>query len=57
MACKSCKQKKEMSSEEKFQRTSDLVDRWIPWFLLIWSLFALYGIFKFSQSVVSLFTK
>jgi hypothetical protein len=57
MACKSCKQKKEMMGEEKFQRTSDLVEKWIPWFLLGWSLFAVYGIFKFVELIISLFTK
>lgn len=57
MACKECKQKKEMMGEEKFQRTSDLVEKWIPWFLLGWSLFAVYGIFKFVELIILLFTK
>jgi len=61
MACKSCKQKKELMSqpvfpnEDKFDRTSNLVEKWIPWFLLVWSLFAIYGIFKFVELIISLF--
>ena len=57
MACKNCKQKKEIMGEEKFERTSDLVEKWIPWFLLVWSLFAVYGIFKFVELIISLFKK
>jgi hypothetical protein len=57
MACQNCKQKKEIIGEEKFQKTSDLVERWIPWFLLVWSLFAVYGIFKFLELIISLFNK
>jgi hypothetical protein len=57
MACKSCKKKREMMGEEKFQRTSSFVDRWIPWALFVWSLFAIYGIFKFIELILSLFTK
>ena len=57
MACKGCKQKKEIMGEDKFQKTSDLVEKWIPWFLLFLTLFGIYGIFKFVELIISLFSK
>jgi hypothetical protein len=57
MACKGCKQKKEIMGEDKFQRRSNLVEKWVPWVLLFLFLFGIYGIFKFVELILSLFSK
>ena len=53
MACTNCKQKKiEVTGEEKFQRRAGLVEKWIPWFLLVWSMLAIYGIVCLIQKFI-----
>jgi hypothetical protein len=52
MACSKCKQDKKIIGEEKFQRRSNFVDKWGGWFLLIWSLFAVYGIYSLISKLL-----
>lgn len=44
MACSKCKQKRNFNQE--FAKKTEFVGKGIVWFLIIWSLLALYGIYS-----------
>lgn len=44
MSCSKCKQKNRF--KEGFEKTTDLVDKKIIWFIVVWSVFALYGVYS-----------
>jgi hypothetical protein len=44
MSCSKCKQKNRF--KEEFEKTTDLVDKKIVWFIVVWSVLALYGIYS-----------
>lgn len=55
MACTSCKQKNSLSPEVKIKTKEQIDDtirkfeKFVKWFVLIWSLFAAYGIYSFVK--------
>ena len=58
MGCTNCKQKKkEIIGEEKFQKRASFVDKWGGWFLLVWSLLAVYGFYTLITKLYSLISK
>jgi hypothetical protein len=54
MGCKSCKQGKESSplSKEEIQNVASKVQKWVLTFFIIWSLFAIYGIYSFITNII-----
>ena len=43
MSCKNCKNKEDI--KKQIYDSTKVVDNWIIWFVLIWSGFALYGLY------------
>lgn len=54
MGCKSCKQGKESSplSKQELQDVASKVQKWVMGFVIIWSLFAIYGIYSFITNIL-----
>lgn len=50
MGCSSCKEKKDI--KEELLKSSEYVSRGIVWFVIIWSLFAVFGIYSFIKLFV-----
>ena len=48
MACSKCKQKSESSQKTKMEIESMVksMEKGVTWFLIVWSLFAVYGIYS-----------
>lgn len=50
MSCSKCKQKNRL--KEEFDNTTSLIDKKIVWFIVIWSIFALYGIYSLIVKIL-----
>lgn len=50
MACTDCKKKTEIKKE--LIDSSEFVSRGVIWFVIIWSIFACYGIYSFIKNLL-----
>jgi len=57
MSCKTCKQKRKIIESDEFNKKADLVERSVITFTIIWTIFALYGLYHIIVDIVSLFKK
>ena len=50
MACKNCKDKQTL--KEDMYNSTKLVDSWVVWFSIVWSVFAIYGIYSLISNIL-----
>jgi hypothetical protein len=50
MGCSKCKQKNRF--KEEFGKTTELIDKKVLWFVIIWSGFAIYGLFSLASKIL-----
>lgn len=50
MACSNCKKRNEIKQE--INQGTEFVSKGVIWFVIIWSLFALYGIYTFIRNII-----
>jgi hypothetical protein len=50
MGCTECKKNK--TTKEEILKSTEFIQKGVTWFVLIWSVFAIYGIYTFINKFI-----